>query len=65
MRFSKASFVLPFSYLLFLYLHPQYKVDFAEIAVVFLHTLLGVFTLFQAAIFKEGFHLQKEQDLTI
>ena len=65
MRFAKASFILPLSYLLFLYIDPQYKVEFGEIALVLLHSLLGIFALFQAAVFKEGFHLQTEQDLTI
>ena len=65
MQFAKASFILPVSFFLFLYLHPQYDVGGGEIAVMLLHILLGIFALFQAAIFKEGFHLQKEQDLTI
>ncbi|MCC8407834.1 DUF2975 domain-containing protein [Mucilaginibacter sp. UR6-1] len=36
----------------------------AEILVV-LHMLLGVFTYFMAAIFKEGYHLQTENDLIL
>lgn len=33
--------------------------------LVALHALLGVFTLFLAAIFQQGLHLQNEQDLII
>lgn len=65
MAFSQANFILPPLFLLFLNFHPDYKVDMGEVLITGLHLLLATFSLFQAAIFKEGFSLQQEQDLTI
>ena len=36
-----------------------------EALLAMVHWLLGIFTLFLAVIFREGYHLQQEQDLTI
>lgn len=65
MRFARANVLLPPAFLFFLYLHTDYLVEGGEILVTGLHFLLAVFAFFQAAIFKEGFSLQQEQDLTI
>lgn len=65
MQFAKASFGLPPLFLIFLFMAPDYEVGNEEVSVLFLHILLGIFALFQAEIFKEGFTLQQEQDLTI
>lgn len=65
MHFAKTSFVLPPLFLIFLFVSPDYEVGNGEVSVLFLHTLLGIFALFLAEIFKEGFTLQQEQDLTI
>ncbi len=65
MNFAKANFIFPPLFLLFLNFHPEYKVDVGEVLITGLHLLLATFALFQAAIFKEGFSLQQEQDLTI
>lgn len=65
MKFAQANVLLPPAFLIFLYLHTDYLVEGGEILVTGLHFLLAVFAFFQAAIFKEGFTLQQEQDLTI
>jgi hypothetical protein len=41
------------------------EVDNASIVFVALHFILGVFAFFLAAIFKQGVHLQNQQDLII
>jgi hypothetical protein len=42
-----------------------YNIEAPAGILVTLHTLLGVFTYFMAAIFKEGYYLQTENDLIL
>ncbi|MBC6491329.1 DUF2975 domain-containing protein [Flavihumibacter stibioxidans] len=61
--FYLANLLVPLPFLvLHIYLH--YEVGTLAIMTV-LHFVLGVFTYFMTAIFRQGFHLQNEQDLYI
>ena len=62
-RFYLGNWVLPGLAVLVLALVSGYE-DVAP-GFVILHGLLGVFTYFLAAIFQQGLHLQREQDLII
>lgn len=42
-----------------------YNIESPAGILITLHMLLGVFTYFMAAIFKEGYHLQTENDLIL
>jgi hypothetical protein len=60
-------YVLNFSIpMIFLVIHiiTNYEIS-TMIIIAFLHFVLGVFAYFMAAIFRQGLHLQKEQDLYI
>ena len=61
-RFYITNLVVPF---LFLILFLVFKNEMSDlIRIIFLHTVIGVFAFFMAAIFKQGVALQEEQDLT-
>ncbi len=61
--FYLANFIIPILMLLFLIINQNYSASFWSVAL--LHILLGVFIYFMTVIFKQGLHLQNEQDLYI
>lgn len=61
--FYRLNFLVPLAVLLLLSVVSS--VEQIMVMLVVLHGLLGVFALFMAAIFKQGVHLQNEQDLYI
>lgn len=61
--FYAANLVLPLTATFII--SPFYNVDSPVEILIALHALLGIFTYFMAAIFGQGVHLQKEQDLII
>lgn len=62
-RFYLGNLVLPISSAFAISLF--YGIESPMVVLVILHMLLGVFTYFMAAIFKEGFVLQNENDLIL
>ncbi len=64
-NFAIANFIFPPLFFIFLFLSPSYELSEGELLITSLHLLLGLFAWFQATIFKEGFTLQNEIDLTI
>lgn len=62
-RFYLGNFIFPSLAILFISFF--YHLDSPVEIFVMLHALLGVFTYFLAAIFKQGVNLQNEQDLII
>lgn len=61
--FYLANFIIPILISLFSLITQSYGVSFWM--VLFLHILLGTFIYFMTIIFKQGLHLQNEQDLYI
>ncbi len=41
------------------------RIDFNDLSIAFLHIILGIFSMFIIAIFKQGVQLQEETELTI
>ncbi|MEO8172646.1 MAG: DUF2975 domain-containing protein [Sediminibacterium sp.] len=65
-RFYKINFVVPAAILLSSVLYGNESNDIKDyIMICFLHAVIGVFAFFMAAIFREGYVLQEEQDLTL
>ena len=62
--FSRASLSVPIAIFIF-YAIVTMDARMGEALLAMVHWLLGIFTLFLAAIFREGYQLQQEQDLTI
>ncbi|WP_271765614.1 DUF2975 domain-containing protein [Aquimarina algiphila] len=54
----------PFVYVIILFI-VGYSIGLSDLSTVFLHIMLGIFAWFIIAIFKEGFQLQEENELTI
>lgn len=63
-HFSRLSLSLPVLVFLF-YALVTNEAGMGEVLLLMAHLLVGVFALFLLAIFREGYHLQQEQDLTI
>lgn len=61
--FYKGNFLVPFLFLAY-HIVIRYELETTAFLAV-LHAVLGTFTYFMTAIFKQGLHLQKEQDLFI
>jgi hypothetical protein len=61
--FYIANFIIPILMLIFLVINQNFSTSFWSVAL--LHILLGVFIYFMTIIFKQGLHLQNEQDLYI
>lgn len=61
--FYIANFIIPVLMLLFVVINQNYSASIWP--VVILHILLGLFICFMTVIFKQGLHLQNEQDLYI
>jgi hypothetical protein len=62
-RFYLFNFLMPILIVAASVIYAGSTNDYLMIAL--LHAILGVFTLFMAAIFKQGLLLQEEQDLTL
>ena len=62
-RFYKANIILPLGCLILFLIFQQDLKD--AIIISLLHMVLAAFAFFMAAIFKQGFVLQEEQDLTL
>ena len=61
-RFYISNLAVPFVFLGLLVVYGEEMIDIMRI--ILLHLVIGVFAFFMAAIFKQGVHLQEEQDLT-
>ena len=62
-RFYVANLVLPLCAAMVVF--PFYTLDSTVPILITLHAILGIFTYFMAAIFRQGLALQDEQDLII
>jgi hypothetical protein len=61
-RFYLTNLIVPAAFLVLLAFFGHEIIDILRITLV--HLVIGVFAYFMAAIFKQGVHLQEEQDLT-
>ena len=61
-RFYVLNLLMPILFIVLLISFGREALDL--IRLILLHLIIGVFAFFMAAIFKEGFILQEEQDLT-
>jgi purine-cytosine permease-like protein len=61
-RFYLTNLIVPAAFLVLLAFFGHEIIDILRITL--LHLVIGVFAYFMAAIFKQGVHLQEEQDLT-
>lgn len=61
--FYKGNFLVPLVFLTF-HILIRYELETTAFLAV-LHAVIGTFSYFMTAIFKQGLHLQKEQDLFI
>ena len=61
-RFYLINLLIPFSLIVLFVIFRQELSDL--IRIILLHLVIGVFSFFMAAIFKQGLVLQEEQDLT-